>query len=345
MRGRTTLLATAAGGALILAILIVVIGHALAGASPHASAQSKTTKQLAQQAINDGYDLGGAPAPVFSLKDQAGQTVSLASLRGHPVVLTFFDSVCPHSDCSLMAEYINWTAQHMGAQASQVEWVAISVDPWHDTPTTAKAFLQSRQVTLPMRYLLGSLSDLTPVWNSYHMQAIEQKDGVVIHTTGVYVLDPKGNERLYLDEGFDPAALAAYLQVMLTQPGAVPSSTQAAGGNQPSGEVVVSQSAGGNVISLTAIPQSYGTYAFTIEALDSQGAPIQGATVAMDLTMTAMAMTPLHVTLGASNPPIPGTYQAQGVLSMLGTWQATVSVQPAGGAPAIHTTFTFTVQH
>ena len=344
MRGRTKVMAAAAGGALLLAVLIVVIGHAVAGASPRASAQSKT-KQLAQQAINSGYDLGGTPAPAFSLKDQAGQTVTLSSLKGHPVVITFFDSVCPHSDCSLMAEYLNWTAQHLGAQASSVEWVAISVDPWHDTPATAKAFLQSRQVTLPMRYLLGSLDQLTPVWNEYHMQAIEQNDGVVIHTTGVYILDAQGKERLYLDEGFDPQALAAYLQLMLTQPGSVPSSTQVAGAGQPNGEVVVSQSVNGDVVSLTAIPAAYGTYSFTIEALDGQGAPIQGATVTLDLVMPAMPMTPLHVSLGASNPPIPGTYQAQGVLSMLGQWQATVTVQPPNGAQAIHASFVFTVQH
>ena len=344
MRGQSKLWAAAAGGALVLAVLIVVIGHVVAGASPQASAQAKT-KQLAQQAINSGYDLGGAPAPNFTLNDQFGQPVSLASLRGHPVVLTVFDSVCPHSDCSLMAEYLNWTAQHLGAQAKDVEWVAISVDPWHDTPTSAKAFLQSRQVTVPMRYLLGTLQQLTPIWQSYHMQAIEQNDGVVIHTTGLYVLDAQGKERLYLDEGFDPNALAAYLEVMLTQPGSVPSSTQVAGAGQPNGTVIVSQTVNGDVISLTAIPQNYGTYGFTIEALDGQGTPIQGATVSMDLSMPAMAMTPLSVKLGASNPPIPGTYQAQGVLAMYGQWQAAVTVQPPNGAPALHTTFTFSVQH
>jgi protein SCO1/2 len=342
MRGRTKLLIGASGGALLLALLIALIGHVVIGPSAQARAQAKT-HQLAQEAVSSGVDLGGAPAPAFRLTDQLGQSVSVASLKGHPVVLTFFDSVCPHADCSLMAEYINWTAQHLGAQASDVEWVAISVDPWHDTPTTAKAFLQSRQVTLPMRYLLGSLDQLTPIWNAYHMQAIEQNDGVVIHTTGVYVLDAQGNERLYLDEGFDPQALAAYLQEMLSQHGAAPSSTHGAG--QPAGEVVVSKTVNGDVVSLTAIPQNYGTYAFTVEALDAQGAPIQGATVTLDMAMTAMAMTPLHVSLGASNPPIPGTYQAQGVLSMLGQWQATVTIQPQDGSPAIHAAFTFTVQH
>ena len=32
----------------------------------------------------------GAPAPDFSLPDDTGQTVSLSTLRGHPVVLVFY---------------------------------------------------------------------------------------------------------------------------------------------------------------------------------------------------------------------------------------------------------------
>lgn len=32
----------------------------------------------------------GTPAPAFSVKDQDGRTVTLASLHGHPVVLYFY---------------------------------------------------------------------------------------------------------------------------------------------------------------------------------------------------------------------------------------------------------------
>src|SRR5581483_12516451 len=61
-----------------------------------------------------GTDLGGTPAPAFTLSDQNGDQVSLASLRGHPVVLSFMDTDCP-SGCPLA------TKQHavMDALGSQ----------------------------------------------------------------------------------------------------------------------------------------------------------------------------------------------------------------------------------
>lgn len=292
-----------------------------------------------------GADLGGIPAPNFSLKDQNGATVTLDQFRGRVVVLTFFDSVCPHADCSLMAQYINVTGRDLGAQAGQFGWLAVSVNPWHDTPASASAFLQSRQVTLPLHYLLGSPDQLAPVWKDYHMQAMLQPDGVVIHTTGVYVIDAVGHERAFLEEGFDPSALSAYLQQLRTQSGGAPSgATAATPSGTPAGTVIQSQQVSGQTVELTATPAAFGTYTFTVTVEDAQGVPVQGASVTMELTMPDMAMAPVKVTLSPLSPPVPGTYQAQGVLSMVGGWQAVVTVTPTGGAP-LTATFVFTARY
>ena len=42
----------------------------------------------------DGADLQGKPAPSFSLVDTEGKKVSLASYKGHPVVLNFWATWC-----------------------------------------------------------------------------------------------------------------------------------------------------------------------------------------------------------------------------------------------------------
>lgn len=334
---------------ILAAAVVLLVGasalvfHAVSSTTGHPASSTSGINQQAQQALKEGVDLGGSPAPAFSLRDQTGAAVSLDSLRGHPVVLTFLDSVCPHSDCSLMAQYLNWTAKDMGVRSADVSWVAISVDPWHDTPATATAFLQSRQVTMRFHFLLGTLPQLTPIWSAYHMQTILQSDSVVIHTTGVYVLDARGRERLYLDEGFDPSALSGYLQVMIKQPGTLPAGTPAP--TQAAGTVVQTQSVSGKTISLTARPAQYGSYDFIVEVLDANGTPVQNAAVSINLTMLTMPMTPLDVSLGPSNPPVPGAYEAQGVLSMYGQWQAVVKVQPAGGGSPIQATFVFTSQH
>lgn len=327
---------------LLLAASFLVFHTISSRASSHSAATTPNASQLAQQALKEGVDLGSVPAPAFTLRDQTGATVSLESLRGHPVVLTFLDSVCPHSDCSLMAQYLNWTAQDLGTRHSgEVDWVGISVDPWHDTPASATAFLQSRQVTMPFHFLLGTLAQLTPIWSAYHMQAVLQPDSVVIHTTGVYILDAQGRERLYLDEGFDPSALSGYLHVLLDQPGALPASSGTPAPTQPAGTVIQTRNVSGETIALTAIPSQYGTYTLIVEVQDAQGTPVQGATVTISLTMLAMPMTPLNVTLGPTNPPVPGAYEAQGVLSMAGQWQATVQVKLASGAQPVQAIFVF----
>lgn len=295
--------------------------------------------------VEEGVDLERTPAPAFTLRDQTGATVTLDQLRGHPVVLTFLDSVCPHADCSLMAEYLNWTAKDLGTrETARVSWVAITVNPWHDTPTSVTAFLTSRQVTMPVRYLLGTPDQLSPVWNAYHMQAILQPDGIVLHTTGVYVLDALGRERRFLSEGFDPKALSVYLHVLLTEPDAA----RAASGTTPalaSDAVQQAQTVGGERIALTATPGQFGTYTYTVAVQDAQGVPVQGAAVDMDLTMPSMPMSPLRVHLAAMDPPVPGAYQAQGVLSMVGQWQAVVRVTPAGTSQPVVATFQFAAKY
>ena len=294
-----------------------------------------------------GSDLDSVPAPAFRLSDQNGKVTDLAQFRGHPIVLTFFDSVCPHADCSLMAAYINATAQDLGAaQTKEVGWVALSLDPWHDTPASARSFLSARNVTIPIHFVLGSVAQMAPLWSSYHMQSILQPDGVVIHSTGVFVIDQHGRERVFLDEGFNPQTLSNDLHMLLTDSGvanAQPSGGSASSGGIQPGFVSLTKSGSDGVVTLIASPGQFGTYNFEVEAWNQQGLPAQG-TASIDLSMTAMKMGVLHVPLGAEGSNSPGVYSAQGVLSMQGGWQAVVTVKPVAG-PSIQETFDFNAKY
>lgn len=339
----------AVGALVLLVVATLAVFRHLGGATAAGQRGATTTPTVsAQLALQEGVDLHGTPAPDFALSDQHGAALSLSQLRGHVVVLTFFDSLCPHADCSLMAQYLDATAGDLGAQkTAQVDWVALTVNPWHDTPASATAFLTSRQVNWPFHYLLGTPQQMAPIWNAYHMQAIEQPDGIVIHTTGVYVIDGQGRERLYMDEGFDPPVLSAYLQSLLKEPAnaAVASGTPAAGQPQPANTFEQTQKAGDKTVALTAAPGQFGTYTFTATVQDSQGVPVQAAAVTANLMMPDMAMQPVSVKLAPMNPPVPGAYQAQGVLSMKGLWQVTVQVQTQGMAQPVRATFVFNAQY
>ena len=187
-----------------VALLGVLAG--CAGATGQANTTHTTQPQL------EGTLLSGA-APAFTLRDQTGATVSLAQFRGEPVVLTFVDSICTN-ECPLTAMFLNQTAAFLGPKANDVAWIAMSVDPWSDTPATAQAFLTKNKVTMPFHFTLGSVATLTPLWKAYHI-GVEQTPGDITHTVGSYLIDQQGNERVWLDEGFDPKVLSDDISILL----------------------------------------------------------------------------------------------------------------------------------
>jgi protein SCO1/2 len=310
--------------------LLVVLVTLLAALGATALVRQRQADALAASTLQ-GTSLGSVPAPNFALTDQYGASVSLAALRGRPVVVTFFDSVCPHADCSLMAEYLTWSAQALGAQQTQqVAWVAISLNPWHDTPASVAAFLTSRQVSMPVRYLLGTPAQLAPVWQAYAMQTFLQPDGVVIHTTGVYVLDAAGRERVFLPEGFDPKVLSHDLHVLLSEHGNVAAAPGTALG-LPAKAILQRQTAKGYAIAFTVLPDGAGACTYTVTVQDAQGVPVPGATVTATLAMPAMKMAPHLLSLPSLAPGIPGAYRSQAVKLMLGQWRVTLNLTLPGG--------------
>jgi protein SCO1/2 len=196
--------------------LVVMVGGIMLLRGHLADGQVQTRLQ--------GADLGGTAAPAFALRDQNGAEVSLASLRGHPVVLAFMYTHCP-DECPLTASKLHTVAQALGAKAQEVRWVAISTDPLGDTASTAQAFVRQHQVDGYMHYLLGDEAQLAPIWQAYHV-AVEPAttatsgghsagDGRVTHTGGLYVLDGQGRERVYLDPNFAPGTLEGDLRALL----------------------------------------------------------------------------------------------------------------------------------
>jgi protein SCO1/2 len=312
------------------ALLLLVSATMLAALGTAAFMRQRQADAVAAGAL-EGTSLNSVPAPDFTLTDQQGAAVTLSTLRGRPVVLTFLDSVCPHADCSLMAQYLTWGAQDLGAQQTrQVAWMAISLNPWHDTPASVSAFLTAHQVSMPMRYLLGTPARLAPVWQAYAMQTFLQPDGVVIHTTGVYLLDAQGRERVYLPEGFDPKVLSHDLRVLLSEhapPVAAP--TSAAG--LPAGAIMLHQTVQGYAVAFTLLPDEAGACTYTITVQDAQGVPVPGATVTAQLAMPTMKMAAHLLSLPALAPGIPGAYRSQAVKVMQGRWVVTMHIALAGG--------------
>jgi protein SCO1/2 len=104
------------------------------------------------------------PPPHFRLRDETGTWRTPASARGEVLVVTFIYTQC-RDLCPRQAAEIKEAV--LGAGGG-VQVYAITVDPEHDTPEQAQAWLERMGVAGgPVHILLGSREELTPVWERF----------------------------------------------------------------------------------------------------------------------------------------------------------------------------------
>jgi cytochrome oxidase Cu insertion factor (SCO1/SenC/PrrC family) len=182
------------------AVAIVIVG-----AGPMAAAQaSPNANVIIAQSIDGNAAPLNFPAPGFTLTDQHGRQVSLASLRGKVVLLTFLDPVCT-SDCPLIAQEFREADQVLGASSRHVELVAIVANPVYRSIAYTRAFDSQEGLSgLPnWLYLTGSLVQLRQAWKQYNIAAeILPAGGMIAHNDIAYVIDAAGHTRAELN--FDP---------------------------------------------------------------------------------------------------------------------------------------------
>jgi cytochrome oxidase Cu insertion factor (SCO1/SenC/PrrC family) len=175
------------------------------GAGPMAVA---STNRNADTILAQSIDGSSAPvdfaAPAFSLTDQHGAHVSLASLRGKVVLLTFLDPVCV-SDCPIIAQEFRQAGQQLGAKAKNVELVAIVVNPLYYSVAYTQAFDRQEGLTgVPdWLYLTSTPGPLEKLWRAYGVTGeISPAGSMIAHNDIAFVIDKTGYVRRVLD--FDP---------------------------------------------------------------------------------------------------------------------------------------------
>jgi cytochrome oxidase Cu insertion factor (SCO1/SenC/PrrC family) len=189
------------------------IGVIILGAAPMAAAQaSPVADTILAQAIDGSSVPLDRTAPAFSLTDQHGRDVTLASLRGKVVLLTFLDPVCT-STCPLIAQEFRQAGQLLGGDSRRVELVAIVANPVDYQLGYTQAF--DRQEGLDgvpdWLYLTGSPAQLTQVWRGYGIAAqIEPAGSMIGHSEVAYVIDQAGRTRQEMQ--FDPGPGTAATQ-------------------------------------------------------------------------------------------------------------------------------------
>ena len=149
------------------------------------------------------------PAPETTLPNYTGQPVSLGSLRGKPLLVTFLYTHCPDV-CPLIASNLGVALKELGPRAAdRVNIVAISVDPKGDTPATVAKFLSDRDMRGKMDYLIGDANQLGPVWEAWNVgsEADATNPELIAHSALVYGVSSSGKLVTIYPANFKPSQI------------------------------------------------------------------------------------------------------------------------------------------
>jgi len=133
------------------------------------------------------------PAPDFSLVDQGGQPVSLASLRGTVLLVDFIYTSCP-GPCPIL------TARHVEVQRAlspelrgRTRFVSISIDPAVDTPAALRAYAEARGADLEhWSFLTGPVDAVAGVVRAFGVGTLRKPDGEIDHRVAAFLVDGEG---------------------------------------------------------------------------------------------------------------------------------------------------------
>jgi cytochrome oxidase Cu insertion factor (SCO1/SenC/PrrC family) len=201
----------AVGLAAVLVAAVAFGVRGLAGASPVHSPAIVTMRHGMDGVAS--WAPGARPAPAINtLSDQTGTHFSLASLRGRPVAMEFFDSHC-HAECPLAGRALAAAEAELPA-AERPVLVVVSVNPL-DTRASVRAAIREWGLAglAPWHWLMGTHAQLAPVWRAYHIY-VQPEPGDISHTQALYLIDRHGDERSGFLYPYTPPFVAHDMRIL-----------------------------------------------------------------------------------------------------------------------------------
>ena len=192
---------------LVVAVALITACAVFAAGIALAPRGSEGAGSAGQTGVAGALRPPGMPPVDFALRDEDGERISTADLRGKVTVVTFLYTTCEDA-CPLVAQQIRGALDLIGRE---VPVLAVSVDPESDTQRRARAFLLDQRLTDRMHFLLGSREELRPVWKAFGIQpqTVREDGPDSDHSVSVVLLDRNGVQRIgYPLNGLTPDALA-----------------------------------------------------------------------------------------------------------------------------------------
>ena len=158
----------------------------------------------------------GARAFEFELADARGGTAGTADVAGKPYVVTFLYTDCPDV-CPLIGAELRRALELLGRRARDVTVLAVSVDPKGDTPDAVREWLALHRLPENFHYLVGSRSELKPVWDAYYAAPQVPGRRYSAHTASIWLIDRRGRIRTKFSGGMPvpPEDIAHDLRLLL----------------------------------------------------------------------------------------------------------------------------------
>jgi len=139
---------------------------------------------------------GGAASSCLTdtkLVDQNGDTVSLTSLKGKPLVVDFIYTSC-RGECLMETAKLTNVAIRLGPDlGSKVTIVSISVDPEHDGPKQLLDYARQQGADEKGWYFLtGGPGDIDKALAGFKLSRQIMPDGSVGHLVDMMLIGPDG---------------------------------------------------------------------------------------------------------------------------------------------------------
>jgi protein SCO1/2 len=191
-------LAPLAIGALVLGLLVSGCG----------GGSDSTNAAVTLPNIAGGDAVPAKNAPPIELTDQYGKKVDLAKLKGHSVLVAFLYTHCTDL-CPIVAGKLHTAYAHL-KQAERPLFLAVSVDPAHDTPGSAATFNRRHRTVGEIDWLLGSQAELEMVWKAWGVKPEHNANDPeeIEHNAEIFAIDPQGQIRALYPPSFKPDKLA-----------------------------------------------------------------------------------------------------------------------------------------
>jgi protein SCO1/2 len=129
------------------------------------------------------------------LTDQSGDAVSLASLKGKPMLVDFIYTSCPGPCLMETAKFANVALRLGDKLGSKVVLVSITVDPEHDGPKQLHDYAQQQGADEKGWYFLtGSPADIDRALAGFKILREKEPDGSVGHIVNMILVNGDGAE-------------------------------------------------------------------------------------------------------------------------------------------------------